>query len=258
MKRPGDTQQERSLHGLVRKLVANMAEGVGKGFTRVLEINGVGYRAEVRGSNIHFTLGYSHPIVYQLPPGVTAKVERQVTITLESADRQLIGSVAAQVRELQAARAVQGQGHQVRNREDSSQGRQGGGRRGGGLERRERIKMAAERFAKRMERRRRVRRKVRGSDERPRLSVYRSLNHIYAQVMSDDSGQTLVAASTLSAELREGLKSRRNVQAAKVVGKTIAERCLEQGNQPGHLRPQWLSLSWPGEGAGRRGARSGT
>jgi large subunit ribosomal protein L6 len=110
VKRPGDTQQERSLHGLVRKLVANMAEGVGKGFTRVLEINGVGYRAEVRGSNIHFTLGYSHPIVYQLPPGVTAKVDRQVTITLESADRQLIGSVAAQVRELRPPEPYKGKG----------------------------------------------------------------------------------------------------------------------------------------------------
>jgi large subunit ribosomal protein L18 len=88
--------------------------------------------------------------------------------------------------------------------------------------------MAAERFAKRMERRQRVRRRVRGSDERPRLSVYRSLNHIYAQVVSDDSGQTLAAASTLSAELREGLKSQRNVQAA-MVGKTIAERCLGKG-----------------------------
>src|SRR5947207_13177584 len=65
VKRPGDTQQERSMHGLVRKLVANMAEGVGKGFTRVLEINGVGYRAEVRGTNIHVTLGYLHQIVYQ-------------------------------------------------------------------------------------------------------------------------------------------------------------------------------------------------
>ena len=110
VKRPGDTQQERSLHGLVRKLVANMAEGVGKGFTRVLEINGVGYRAEVRGGNIHFTLGYSHPIVYQLPPGVTAKVDRQVTITLESADRQLIGSVAAQVRELRPPEPYKGKG----------------------------------------------------------------------------------------------------------------------------------------------------
>jgi large subunit ribosomal protein L6 len=110
VKRPGDTQQERALHGLVRKLVFNMVEGVGKGFTRVLEINGVGYRAEVRGSNIHFTLGYSHPIVYQLPPGVTAKVDRQVVITLESADRQLIGSVAAQIRELRPPEPYKGKG----------------------------------------------------------------------------------------------------------------------------------------------------
>ncbi len=108
VKRPGDSQRERALHGLVRKLIANMAEGVGKGFTRVLEINGVGYRAEVRGSNIHLSLGYSHPIVYQLPPGVTAKVDRQVTITLESADRQLIGSVAAQVRELRPPEPYKG------------------------------------------------------------------------------------------------------------------------------------------------------
>ena len=110
VKRPGDTQQERSVHGLMRKLVANMAEGVSKGFTRVLEINGVGYRAEVQGSNINFTLGYSHPIVYQLPPGVTAKVERQVTLTLESADRQLIGSVAAQIRALRPPEPYKGKG----------------------------------------------------------------------------------------------------------------------------------------------------
>ena len=99
----------------MRKLVANMAEGVSKGFTRVLEINGVGYRAEVRGSNINLTLGYSHPIVYQLPPGVTAKVDRQVVITLESADRQLLGSVAAEVRSLRAG-TVQGQGDQILRR----------------------------------------------------------------------------------------------------------------------------------------------
>jgi large subunit ribosomal protein L18 len=89
--------------------------------------------------------------------------------------------------------------------------------------------MAAERFERRMMRRRRVRRQVRGSDVRPRLSVYRSLNHIYAQVISDESGKTLVAASTLSPELREALSSRRNLQAAKAVGKAIAERCLSKG-----------------------------
>src|SRR5215813_13212695 len=84
--RPGDDQEQRSRHGLVRKLISNMAIGVSKGFTRVLEINGVGYRAEVKGTNIQFALGYSHPIIYQLPPGVTAKIDRQVIITLESAD----------------------------------------------------------------------------------------------------------------------------------------------------------------------------
>lgn len=110
VKRPGDSQDERSRHGLVRKLIANMANGVSKGFTQVLEINGVGYRAEVKGNLINFALGYSHPIVYQLPPGVTAKVERQVVITLESADRQLLGTVAAQVRELRPPEPYKGKG----------------------------------------------------------------------------------------------------------------------------------------------------
>lgn len=110
VKRPGDAQEQRSAHGLMRKLIANMTEGVSKGFTRVLEINGVGYRAEVRGNLIGLTLGYSHPIVYQLPPGVTAKVERQVVITLESADRQLIGTVAAQIRELRPPEPYKGKG----------------------------------------------------------------------------------------------------------------------------------------------------
>lgn len=110
VKRPGDSSLERSLHGLTRKLIANMAEGVSKGFSKVLEINGVGYRAEVKGSQINLSLGYSHPIVYQLPPGVTAKVERQVLITLESADRQLLGSVASEVRELRPPEPYKGKG----------------------------------------------------------------------------------------------------------------------------------------------------
>ena len=110
VKRPGDSGKERSIHGLMRKLVANMVEGVGKGFTRVLEINGVGYRAEAKAQQVNLTLGYSHPIVYQLPPGVTAKVERQVIITLESADRQLLGTVAAQIRELRPPEPYKGKG----------------------------------------------------------------------------------------------------------------------------------------------------
>ncbi len=108
--RPGDSHQERSIHGLTRKLVANMVEGVSKGFTKVLEINGVGYRAEAKGSQVNLSLGYSHPIVYQLPAGVTAKVDRQVTVTLESADRQMLGTVAAQIRALRPPEPYKGKG----------------------------------------------------------------------------------------------------------------------------------------------------
>jgi large subunit ribosomal protein L6 len=100
VKRRDDSRRARSVHGLTRILVDNMVQGVGKGFTRVLEINGVGYRAEARGNILFMTLGYSHPIAYQLPAGVTAKVERQVVVTLEGADRELLGQVAAAIREL--------------------------------------------------------------------------------------------------------------------------------------------------------------
>lgn len=110
LKRPGDSNRERALHGLTRKLLANMAQGVSKGFTRVLEINGVGYRAELRGTNLHMTLGYSHPIIFQLPPGISARVDRQVVVTLEGSDRQLLGMVAAQLRALRPPEPYKGKG----------------------------------------------------------------------------------------------------------------------------------------------------
>ena len=89
--------------------------------------------------------------------------------------------------------------------------------------------MAVERSEKRKLRQSRVRRKAIGNDQRPRLSVFRSLHHIYVQVISDQSGHTLASASTSSTDLREGLKSKRNLAAAKAVGKAIAERCLKNG-----------------------------
>src|SRR5215468_1896299 len=108
--RRDDSRRARSVHGLTRKLLANMVQGAGTGFTKVLEISGVGYRAEARGNVLFLTLGYSHPITYQLPPGVTAKVERQVVITLEGADRQLLGTVASQIRELRPPEPYKGKG----------------------------------------------------------------------------------------------------------------------------------------------------
>jgi large subunit ribosomal protein L6 len=108
--RSEETRRARGIHGLTRKLVANMVEGVSKGFTRVLEINGVGYRAEARGPILHLTLGFSHPIAFQLPTGVTAKVEKQVVVTLEGADRELLGQVAAALRELRPPEPYKGKG----------------------------------------------------------------------------------------------------------------------------------------------------
>lgn len=98
--RKDDSRQAKALHGLTRKLIANMIQGVSSGFSRVLEINGVGYRAEGAGDTITFSLGFSHPIIFQLPEGVKATIERQTQVTLESIDKQLLGEVAAAMRRL--------------------------------------------------------------------------------------------------------------------------------------------------------------
>ena len=108
--RTEETRRARGIHGLTRRLIANMVEGVSKGFTRTLEINGVGYRAEARGNVLHLTLGYSHPIAYQLPPGVTAKVEKQVVVTIEGPDREVLGHLAAALRELRPPEPYKGKG----------------------------------------------------------------------------------------------------------------------------------------------------
>jgi large subunit ribosomal protein L6 len=112
--RDNEERKVRALHGLTRKLIANMAQGVSQGFNRVLDINGVGYRAEVKGQDIHMTLGYSHPVVFPLPQGVTAAVERQIIITLSGADRQLLGETAAKIRGLRPPEPYKGKGIKYR------------------------------------------------------------------------------------------------------------------------------------------------
>jgi len=110
VRRQDDTPTSRALHGLTRKLVANMVEGVSEGFKRVLEINGIGYRAELKGQELHLTLGYSHPVVFPLPKGVSASVDRQTVITLECHDKQLLGQTAAVIREFRAPEPYKGKG----------------------------------------------------------------------------------------------------------------------------------------------------
>jgi len=108
--RADDARQTRSLHGLAQRLVGNMVRGVSSGFSRTLEIVGVGYRAEARGQALQLSLGYSHPILFQLPPGVSAKVDKLTVITLESIDRQLLGETAAMIRQLRPPEPYKGKG----------------------------------------------------------------------------------------------------------------------------------------------------
>ena len=107
--RPSETREARAHQGLVRSLVANMVEGVSKGFVRELEINGVGYRAELRKNFIRFDLGYSHPIFLELPASVTADV-KTTAVTLKSVDKEEIGQVAAKIRSLRKPEPYKGKG----------------------------------------------------------------------------------------------------------------------------------------------------
>ena len=98
--RPGDSGPERAFHGLARALVANAGKGVTDGFTRELEIVGVGYRAEQKKNSVVFTLGYSHPIEYPIPPGISITVDKQTKLVVSGVDRQQVGQIAANIRSL--------------------------------------------------------------------------------------------------------------------------------------------------------------
>jgi len=90
----------RKFHGLARSLVANAVTGVSEGFKKELDIVGIGYRAELKGQQVHFALGYSHPIVFNIPAGVDVAVEKQTHLTITGVDRQVVGQVAANIRSM--------------------------------------------------------------------------------------------------------------------------------------------------------------
>jgi large subunit ribosomal protein L6 len=115
IKRKDDTRESRSLHGLIRALVYNMVHGVSQGFTMGLEIQGTGYRADVQSNVLNLSLGYSHPLNFVLPDGISASVERQTIIRLEGIDRELLGETAARIRALRAVEPYKGKGIRYAN-----------------------------------------------------------------------------------------------------------------------------------------------
>lgn len=111
VERASDTKRLKALHGLTRNVILNMVAGVSEGYQKVLEISGVGYRAQVQGKRILLTLGYSHPVEFSLPEGITAEVDpKQTQITLKGIDKQLIGQVAANIRALRLPDIYKGKG----------------------------------------------------------------------------------------------------------------------------------------------------
>jgi large subunit ribosomal protein L6 len=108
--RPSDGRMERSFHGLVRTLVANMVRGVSIGFEKKLEISGVGYRAEVGGNTLKLVIGFSAPVEYPIPEGIEIKVDKLVNIAVHGIDKQLVGRVAAEIRSLKKPEPYKGKG----------------------------------------------------------------------------------------------------------------------------------------------------
>ena len=109
--RPGDDGPERSRHGLLRALLANAVQGVSGGFSKQLDIVGVGYRAEVKGNQVQFALGYSHPVLYDIPEGIKIEIDTKANrVTVSGADRQKVGQVASEIRRLRRPDPYKGKG----------------------------------------------------------------------------------------------------------------------------------------------------
>lgn len=108
--RPDESIKSRSAHGLTRTLVNNMVVGVTNGYQTDLEINGVGYRAEVKGSELHLSLGYSHPVVYPLPQGIAVEVDKMTKLSVKGIDKELVGQTAAKIRSFRGPEPYKGKG----------------------------------------------------------------------------------------------------------------------------------------------------
>jgi large subunit ribosomal protein L6 len=108
--RPTDRGEHRALHGLTRSLIANMVEGVTDGFERRLEIQGVGYRAQLKGKNLEMALGYSHPVTIEAPDGIDFEVPQPTEVIVRGIDKQLVGETAARIRKSRPPEPYKGKG----------------------------------------------------------------------------------------------------------------------------------------------------
>jgi large subunit ribosomal protein L6 len=108
--RPTDRGEDRALHGLTRSLIANMVEGVTKGFEKKLEIQGVGYRAALKGTSLELNVGYSHPVVIDAPQGIIFEVPAPTQVSVKGVDKQQVGEIAAEIRKVRPPEPYKGKG----------------------------------------------------------------------------------------------------------------------------------------------------
>jgi large subunit ribosomal protein L6 len=108
--RPSDEARHKALHGLTRTLIQNMVDGVAKGYSRTLEIQGVGYKAEPKANGLQLALGFSHPVLYPAPPGIKFTVDNNTIVKIEGPDKELVGQVAAEIRSLRKPEPYKGKG----------------------------------------------------------------------------------------------------------------------------------------------------
>ena len=199
--RPTERGEDRALHGLTRTLIANMVEGVTQGFEKKLEIQGVGYRAALSGTDLELQVGYSHSVKIKPRQGIEFEVPVPTQVVVRGIDKQVVGQTAAEIRRVRPPEPYKGKGIRY---EGEFVRRKVGKRRMSQLTTRE----------ARLRRHRRVRGKVRGTAERPRLAVFRSNRGIFAQLVDDDAGKTIAAASWIG--LPKTFKGDKSDQATEV------------------------------------------
>ena len=213
--RPNDLKKMKSLHGLTRTLINNMVVGVTNGYEKVLEVNGVGYRASKSGNKLTLNLGYSHPVEMIDPEGIESVVEGQNKITVKGIDKEKVGQYAAEIRDKRRPEPYKGKGikyaDEVIRRKVGKTGSK------------------KSRSEVRVNKHRKLRNRFSGTAERPRLAVFRSNNHMYAQIIDDTVGNTLVSASTLQKDVKAELEKTNNVEAAAYLGTVIAKKAIEKG-----------------------------
>ena len=207
-------QKSIALGGTTRSLVNNMIIGVSEGYEKKLELIGVGYRAKASGKLLELTLGFSHPVKYQLPDSVDVETPSQTEVVLKSYNKQTLGQVAAEIRAFRPPEPYKGKG--VRYSDEHVKRKEAKKAAGAGL---------STKNITRLRRAKKTRAMIKNQDS-PRLTVFRSSRHFYAQVFDNQGSKVIVSASTNEKDSK--IKSN-NLEAAVEVGKKVAERALENG-----------------------------